>query len=227
MDTAVATYDDSFAAFQAAADSMQGEGKPILKFNKGRWLLGQDDEILEPNTEIAVNVMEAETGWIFWRDGKPEERLFVRIASGRKPEMRSSLGHDDQALWETDKEGKPVDPWARVWEIPAREIDGDQREVTIAGGSKGFEKAAKKLFNQFGQEGKLNQGKVAVVQLGAGTYKHPTWGLTDEPYLTITRWIDPPVDLEDDDEPANEPEAEETSVESKAPKAAAKKQARF
>lgn len=197
MESEVAVYDDSFAAFQAMADSMQGEGKPILKFNKGRWLLGQDDEILPSDTEIPANIMEAETGWIFWRDGKPEERRMVRIASGRRPEMRADLGHDDKDLWETDKEGKPVDPWAKVYEIPGRELDGDRREMTIAGGSKGFEKAAKKLFQQFTLQGKINKGKVPIVRLGSDTYKHPEYGLTDTPVLTIVRWIDPPVDDED------------------------------
>ena len=226
METAVANYDDAFAAFQAAADSLQGEGKPILKFNKGRWLLGQDDEILEPDTEIPANIAEAEWGWMFWREGKPEDRRMVRIATGQRPALRAELGQDDQELWETDKEGKPIDPWAKTFEIPARELEGDQREVTIAGGSRGFEGAFKKLLSQFGAQMRLNQGKIPVICLGAGHYKHPEYGLTDVPVLSIVRWIDPPAD-DVDGEIEAESTAADDDVAEDAPKTNGKKKARF
>lgn len=216
----VAVYDDSFAAFQAAADALLGEGKPILKFVKGRWMLGQDDEILPPNTEIAANVAEAEWGWIFWRDGKPEERRMVRIATGQRPSMRADLGHDDQAMWETDKNGKQVDPWAKTFEIPARELGGDMREVTIAGGSRGFEGAFKKLLNAFGRDMRLNQGKVPVLTLGADTYRHPEYGITDVPVLILSRWIEPEAD-------ATDIEAEPETVAEVAKEEQPKRKARF
>ncbi|MGI9491883.1 MAG: hypothetical protein ACR2QF_05710, partial [Geminicoccaceae bacterium] len=166
MDTAVAEYDQSFAAFQAQASSMQGEGKAILKFVKGRYILGQDMEIVEDGTEFLANIMEAETGWIFWRNGKPEERQMVRIATGLRSKMRADLGHLDEQLWELDKESKPIDPWAKTYEIPCREISGDEREITLAGGSKGFETAAKKLFEVFSVQGRVNRGKVPVITCG-------------------------------------------------------------
>jgi len=239
VETAVAAYDDSFAAFQAAADALQGEGKPILKFHKsGRWMFGQDDEVFADGTEIAGNLVGAEWGWVFWRNGKPEDRRMVRIASGQRPALRADLGHTDEDMWERDDEGKPVDPWAKTFEIPARELDGDQREMIIAGGSRGFEGAFKKLLGQFGAQMRMNAGKVPVVELNSGNYKHATYGLTYTPVMAIKEWVD--VDGDDEDEGSEAPAiedqsgaeangAEETSAAEESPKAKAKsrKAARF
>jgi len=216
VENAVTNYDDSFAAFQAAADSLQGEGKPILKFHKsGRWMFGQDDEIFDDGTEIAANIGEAEWGWTYWRGGKPEDRRMIRIATGQRPAMRADLGHTDEDLWEKDDEGKPIDPWAKTFEIPARELEDEQREMIIAGGSRGFEGAFKKLLGQFGAQMRLNTGKVPVLRLDSGNYKHEKWGLTYFPIMTIAEWIDPPTDNEDHEAVENDDSVDDTKSKKK------------
>ena len=222
---ALANFDD-FDAFQEAADALQGEGRPILKLDKsGRWFLGQDDEEVADGTQFAANIVESELGWMFWRNGKPEERRMGRVAARFQPAMRADLGHTDEGLWETDDEGRPQDPWRKSFEIPVREIGGDQREITIAGSSRGFEGAFKKLLGQFGKEGRLNEGKMPIVQIDSDSYNHsnPRYGRIYVPIMRIVAWIEP-SELADDagEDPEAKPEQEASEA-----KPARKNKARF
>src|SRR3954466_3762471 len=123
MTTDIATYNDVLSAFAAAAEELSTGVKPILKFQKGDWLLGQDAEELKAGTRLAVAMLEAERGWVRWRDGKPVERRMARIA-GRAPiPQRYELGHDDESLWDRDGDDRPRDPWQFMIEFPARELD--------------------------------------------------------------------------------------------------------
>lgn len=189
-DQELATYDDSFAAFQAAADALQGEGKPILKFKKGDWLFGADGEEFKYGSVIAGNINEAEWGWTHWHDGKPDERRMVRIATGRHPVPRNTLGDQDEDLWETDEQGNKVDPWQKTFDIPSRELYGDRREFVLTGSSRGYEGAFKKLLAQFGKEMKLNHGKIPLIELDGDKYKHsnPQYDWVKVPVMRIVAW---------------------------------------
>lgn len=181
----------NYDAFGVVAQSLGGEGKPILRFNKGDWLVGAEADEVDIGTRLAVNIMQAEWGWIFWHDKKPEDRRMVAVATGTPIPSRSDLGHLDKDIWPRDAEGRPQDPWQKTIEIPCRELEDEQRELTIAGSSKGFEGAVKKLFKQFAEEGRINPGKVPIVELGTDRYKHPTYGQVKTPVLTIVEWADP------------------------------------
>lgn len=184
----VATYNEGFAAFQQAAASLQGEGKPLFLFKKGDWLFGQDQEEIAAGTEIALNIAEAEWGWIRWDDKKPVDRKMVLVASGQPMAARDELGHTDQSLWPTDENGNPQDPWQNTIEIPGRRLDGDTEEFVLAGSSRGFHGAVKKLFNAFGKGMRTNAGKVPVITIGVGSYDHKTYGRTKFPILDLSSW---------------------------------------
>lgn len=181
----------SYDAFGVVAHALSGEGKPILRFNKGDWVVGAEAEEVDAGTRMACNIMESEWGWIYWHDKKPEDRRMVPVASGQQIPGRGDLGRDDKALWPTDSDNRPQDPWQKNIEIPCRELDGDMRELTLAGSSKGFEGACRKLFKQFSEEGRTNPGKVPMVELGVDRYKHPTYGMVKVPTMTIVEWADP------------------------------------
>jgi hypothetical protein len=83
--------DNAFSAFEAAASALSGgESKQVLKFDKGDWYLGQDKDEVPKGTKLAANIMEAEWGWVRWRDGKPAERRMVRVASGTPAATRET-----------------------------------------------------------------------------------------------------------------------------------------
>lgn len=194
MDTQITNYDAAFAAFQNAASAMAGgDQKPILKFTKGDWMVGQDNEDVPAGTKLAADVMNAEWGWVRWHDSKPVERRMVLVASGQQPPSRDALGHEDKQLWRVGSDGRAQDPWQKTIEIPVRELTGDRREFLLAGSSKGFEGGCKALFNSFGKEMRENMGKVPVISLGVSKYKHsnPEYGIIKTPEMTLVEWFDP------------------------------------
>ena len=184
----VANYDTAFANFQAAASALSGDTKPILKFDKGDWYAGQDNEEVPIGTQLAVDMMSAEWGWVRWKDNKPAERRMTLIATGQSPPARDALGHSDEALWERDDKQNPRDPWQRTIEMPMREISGDKREFTVAGASKGFEGCCKALFKAFGEQMRANIGKVPIVELRSDKYTHRQYGIVKVPSLPLVGW---------------------------------------
>jgi hypothetical protein len=185
----MATSDAAFLAFGAAAAALSGgDQKDILKFDKGDWYLGQDKEEVPRGAKLAANIMEAEWGWVRWRDGKPVERRMVRIASGAQAATRDALGHLDEQLWERDNQGKARDPWQFMIEIPAREVAGGKREVLLSGGSRGWEGCCKALFQEFGQQMREQGGKAPIVELGSDKYEHKQYGIVKTPLLKIVEW---------------------------------------
>jgi hypothetical protein len=83
----ITNYDSAFAAFNNAANALSSGAKPIVKFIKGDWLVGQDDEELPPGTRLAADMMHAMWGSQRWKEGKPVERRMVQIASGLQPDV--------------------------------------------------------------------------------------------------------------------------------------------
>jgi hypothetical protein len=189
MTTDIATNDDVLSAFAAAANELSTSTKPIVKFSKGDWLLGQDGEELKVGSRFALNMLDAERGWIRWRDGKPVERRMARIAARAPIPARYELGHEDESLWERDGDDRPRDPWQLMLEIPARELDGERREVVLSGGSRGWEGCCKALLTEFAQGARQSPGKVPVVELANDSYTHKAFGRVKVPVLPIVAWM--------------------------------------
>lgn len=189
---ALATVNEgALQAFGSAAAALSGAGKPFLAFKKGDWYFGQDQKEIAAGTRVAVNLMEAEWGWLCWKDEKVQDRKMVLVASGQGIASRNDLGDHDQDLWAVDEKGNPQDPWQKTIEIPGRFIDGEKDEFMMAGASKGWEGACKALFKQFGENAAANAGKVAIVEIGGGKYNHKVYGITKVPVLTLVDWADP------------------------------------
>lgn len=184
----VTVNENALANFGAAASALSGDQKPLLRFVKGDWYLGQDKDEIPLGAKFALNMPAVEWGWIFWHDEKPEERRMVTVASGQPIAARSNLGHEDKELWRRDNEGNPQDPWQKTIEIPARELASEKREVVIAGSSKGWEGCCKALFKAFGEGMRANPGRVPVVELAVGKYDHKKYGITKVPVLNIVAW---------------------------------------
>src|SRR5688500_6541123 len=79
---------DPYDAYGQAAASGSGD---FLKFAKGEWLKGQNDDEVELGTRLAANMAELSIGWIRWEDKKPVERRMGLLAQGFVPEKRPDL----------------------------------------------------------------------------------------------------------------------------------------
>lgn len=176
---------DPFAAYGQEAAS---GGGAFLKFSKGEWLLGQNDDEVDLGRRLAANMDELSIGWIRWADGKPAERRMGLLSQGHKPETRDQLGYTDQTLWDTDDQGKPKDPWNFTNELPLADPETGE-QMTFSASSKGGIGCIGNLCKAYGKEYRQRQGMVPVIELARDSYKHPTYGKTYVPVVTIADWV--------------------------------------
>jgi hypothetical protein len=204
---------DPFAAYGQQAASGAGN---FLKFSKhGEWLLGKDDKELPCGTRLVANMDDMTIGWLRWESKVPVERLMGLLVQGYKPQMRNELGHDDQAAWETDKEGRPQDPWKFTNEIPMADPETGE-QISFGVSSKGGIGAVGNLCKEYGKQYRQRLGQVPVIELQRTSYTHTEYGKTYVPVLSIVDWRDAMPDA-----PAVEEEVETKAAPEKAAKSGA------
>lgn len=197
---------DPFAAYGQEAAGNTGD---FLKFSKGEWLKGQNDDEIKLGTRLAANLEELSVGWIQWADKKPVERRMGLLAQGHVPERRPELGLLDQGAWEVDKDGKPQDPWSFTNEIPVVDlVTGEQMIISMS--SKGGIGAIGTLCKAYGRErpARIAAGQVPVIELQRDSYKHREYGKTYVPVMLLADWIENgsvPEPSNEDDEQAELP----------------------
>ena len=181
-----------------AAEGGSAFGK-IIKFNKGRWLCG-DDEI-PAGSEYICHIGSAMRGWVKFIDGKIVERRIGKIADGFKFAPREQLGDNKPVAWpEKDEKGAPRDPWAKQYFVPLVSIDGGQ-VFTFITGSKGGEIAIRSLCLVYGHRFDSN---LPIIALKSSPFKHKVYGRVEAPDLAVVGWDgghtpSAPHDIRDDD----------------------------
>lgn len=176
---------DPFAAYGQDA----AQGGAFLKFSKGEWLLGQNDDEVALGRRLAANMDELSIGWIRWADGKPAERRMGLLAAGHKPEPRDALGFNDQEDWELDSEGRPKDPWSFTNELPLADPE-DGEQMTFSASSKGGIGCIGNLCKAYAREYRQRRGMVPILELGRDSYMHPVYKKTYVPQLNIVDWVE-------------------------------------
>ena len=205
---AVATQGDydPYAEYGQAAAGNTGD---FLKFSKGEWLKGANDDEVALETKLAANMSELSIGWVRWNDRKPVERRMGLIAQRFKAAARDELGFSDEAKWENDESGKPQDPWQFTNELPLADPESGE-QMTLSASSKGAISAIGALCKAYAAGRAANAGKVPIVSLGRDSYKHKVYGKTYVPVLTIVDWVDngaiPDAPKAADDDEAAAPE---------------------
>jgi len=165
----------------------------LLKFSKGDWLAGQDNEEIEEGTRLTVNMKELLVGWIKWVDSKPAEQIMGPIHEGYKPQKREELGDTDEDGWEIDTNGKPRDPWQfsnYVIMKAAGEQYSEAEAFTFATSSYGGISAIAALAKEFGNEMRKRPDEYPIVELGVRAYDHPNkeYGRIKNPTFAIVGW---------------------------------------
>ncbi|MFC0302759.1 hypothetical protein [Rhizorhabdus histidinilytica] len=191
---------DPFAAYGAEA----ANGGTFLKFSKGEWLLGQDNQDVELGRLLVANMNELSIGWIRWEDGKPAERRMNLLTSGIRPDSRAELGYTDQTLWDTDADGKPVDPWNFTNELPLADPETGE-QMTFSASSKGGIGCIGNLCKAYAAQRGQHPGLFPVLELARNSYMHPVYKKTYVPVLNIVDWVEngsvpPPVGAVEEDD---------------------------
>ncbi len=160
---------------------------PFLKFVKGQFKYGVDDEVLPIGTRLVPHMGELRAGYIKWKDGAPETETMVRIADGKPIPQREDLGDNDRNEWETDPNGTPQDPWQECNTLPFKDPETGQ-EFVFSTGSRGGIGAIGKLSTSYSRERQKQAGKLPVIEINSGSYRHRTYGDVAFPTFKIVGW---------------------------------------
>jgi len=180
---------NAFESYGAAMTTSTITGT-LIKFTKGDWVTG-DDEDLEENTELVANMDQLMVGWIKWVDQRPAEQIMGTVVSGYQAPRRNELGDTNQSEWEVDDQGRPRDPWQFsnyiVMKTPGEDAS-EEHLFTYATSSKGGLGAIGALCRDFGKEMRVRPTQFPIVRLGSDSYRHPEYGRTYVPLIKIVRW---------------------------------------
>lgn len=166
----------------------------LLKFNKGDWLAGEEEEELDHGTRLVANMENLLIGWQKWEDNRPTERLMGFLHEEFKPPKRDALGELDKDRWEVGTDGKARDPYQfsnlLVMKTPGKKAVTDEL-YTFATSSNGGLKCIGALCLEYGQairEG--HKDDYPIVELGSDAYDHPNkeFGRIKKPTLKIVGW---------------------------------------
>ena len=173
--------EDPFASYGYAVET----GTPFLKFIKGVYQFGTDNEVLPLGTRLVPNMAELKAGFIKWKDGVPEDETMVRIGNGKPIPQREDLGDDDRDAWETDPNGTPQDPWQVCNTLPMKDPETGQEHIFTTG-SRGGIGAVGKLCVAYARQ--RQKGKLPIIEIGCDSYRHKTYGDVSYPTFKIVGW---------------------------------------
>lgn len=162
--------------------------KTFLKFQKGDYTFGQNDEEMAIGTRLVANMAGLKAGWQKWEGGKPTGEEMELVASGRQAPKRPELGDTDQALWETDDQGRPRDPWQFTNVLGLKDAASGE-EYTFSTGSRGGIGAIGQLCREFGKVYRMKPGFLPVIELQVDSYKHAQYGKVFTPVLKLVDWV--------------------------------------
>ncbi|MET0723602.1 MAG: hypothetical protein ABWY64_22645 [Tardiphaga sp.] len=188
---------DFFSSYGEQASQRSIVGK-LLRFSKGEYTAGQQDEQVEEGTRFIANMDELLAGWIRWIDNKPTDQVMGRIAAGYQPPRRNELGDIDPGGWDVDNSGKPRDPWqfTNYLQLKAEEYEATEWDVvdeslfTFTTSSRGGLNAIGELCKVYGKNMRQRPNEFPIVAIGVDSYKHSNkeYGKIFVPLLTVVGW---------------------------------------
>jgi hypothetical protein len=165
----------------------------LLKFSKGDFVAGQDNESLDIGTKLIANMEALLVGWQRWEDARPVEQNMGPVMEGFMPPRREELGFTDQSEWETDEAtGKARDPWVYSHLLLMKEPGKRGQLYTFTTNSAGGKNAMAKLCGEYGKLMREHTDEYPVVKLEVGSYLHsnPAYGRIKFPIFEIVGWAD-------------------------------------
>lgn len=178
-----------------AATAQTGIVGSLLKFNKGDWLAGQEEDELATGTKLVAIMDQLLIGWIRWEDNKPSQQLMGLLIEGHQPPKRATLGDTDHSQWDVDENsGQPRDPWQLtnhlILKVPGAKVSDQSKLYTFATSSRGGIGAVGKLCTEFGKAMRERPNEWPVVALKSAAYDHPNkqFGRIKVPVFEVVGW---------------------------------------
>jgi hypothetical protein len=178
--------------FEAYADDIDNQmiAGDLLKFSKGDYLIGRDNEEC-PEKELIALVPGLVHGWIRWADNHPIEHVMGLLTEGFAPPSRDALGHLDKAMWELDAKGEPRDPWQQGLYLPMATANGERIFTFSTSSDGGRRRAVAPLCREYGQRIRQHPDEIPVVRLEQNSYQHSdrSIGRVKYPLFPVNRWV--------------------------------------
>lgn len=180
--------------FQSYGDQVSQKsivGK-LLKFSKGDYLVGENNEEVEEGTQYIANMDELMVGWIRWEDNKPTDQIMGKVSEGYQPAKRNTLGDDDKTKWEVDEQGRERDPWQfsnyLILKTPGEA--GEDSLFTFTTSSRGGLNAIGELCKAYGKAMRQRPEEFPIISLGVGSYQHSNkaFGRIKFPIFEVKDW---------------------------------------
>jgi hypothetical protein len=181
--------DDPFAAYARSAGNQRSIVGDLLKFQKGEWCAGQNEEEIDEGTRLVAVMDNLAVGWVKWWGGKPASQEIGLVSEGFRPPGRDSLGDHDESRWELDNQGHRRDPWVRTNYLILKEEDGEQI-YTFATSSVGGLGCVADLCSEYAKHRRMKPDQYPIVEIGSRSYKHDTFGKVYVPVLNVVGWTD-------------------------------------
>lgn len=165
----------------------------LLKFSKGDWLAGQDEDEIDPGTRLVTNMDQLLVGWQKWEDSRPTDRAMGFLAEGYKAPARLTLGSTDPSQWEVDATGKARDPWQftnyLILKPPGKKTPTSSL-FTFTTSSKGGLACIGSVCKEYGTEMRARPDEYPIVELGSSSYDHPNkeFGRIKTPTMKVVGW---------------------------------------
>jgi hypothetical protein len=180
----IAKTQDLAAAYRDIGDQA-GSGEDFLKFKRGKFVKGADDQEVAHGMRFAANMRDLQMGFIKFVPETPPEKAMAR--PGQPRVQREALGDTDEALWEKDDNGVAKDPWTPAWELPIKDVATGE-ELVFSSSSAGGINALGRLSKAYGNRLAMAGHAVPIVELGASSYRHKRFGDVDVPVLQVVSW---------------------------------------
>ena len=172
---------------EAVNDEIGASFGAFLKFTKGDWTLGEDDQEVPPDARFVANLEEYYRGWVRWWDGKPTDHLIGRVIDRHRVPPREELGDLDESKWETEPSGARRDPWAKTVYLAMRDMSNDEI-VCFTSSSDGGRKAVARLADHYDRKRHLFKAKMPIVCLEQESYQHKVYGKILKPRFNVVDW---------------------------------------
>jgi hypothetical protein len=161
-------------------------GVDFLRVNgkTGRVAYGVEDTELPADAKLAAVIAGTQVGYIDWDDGEKVED-WIGIAEYNAENMqalRQGFGKLDQALWERNDKGRPVDPIKEAVQLPLLWLDA-RKPMIFSASSDGGCRAVQSLLKRALAE--ILPGHVPIVEIEVGEYPLKKYGKVFYPVFRV------------------------------------------
>jgi hypothetical protein len=142
----------------------------LLRFNKGDYIAGENNDSIAVGTIFTANVEELQLRWTKWIDNKVVDEHAALAVNNKISPSRAELGDDDESKWPLDDGGQPRDPWRFAAYLP---LLSEQSELfTFVANSRGSHSAIADLSRRYLNHNRRHADVFPKIKVDVGSYQH-------------------------------------------------------